>query len=378
MDEQRQASTCQANQSTEKRASIQPPPPLPDLPESGDLHATLPLSQVEARQGTHRAIRLPGGRQTTVVVPAGVSEGQVISLEGLGEPAFPEGPRGRLTLTLTITPGQALAAKAVPPTEKRTAQPFPRPAQRKAPLGTGLLLLLALALIGSLHWLALRQQAARPAAPVVQSADTPLVTRTAPATAPTATATAVPGPAYPPAKAILALNDPLQESSSPSTAGLGNGCWLAADGYHVSSSVPLWTYFCTVSATPFSTMAYEVHMRMVKGNAGGLILRANVTSGTFYYFRLDQAGHYQLLVYAGSTPAGLLVQGNSSSFQTGPGQSNLLAVVATGDEMRLYVNHTFTAQVRDGTYSQGQIGVAATADARPVEVVFSQARVWEL
>ena len=119
-------------------------------------------------------------------------------------------------------------------------------------------------------------------------------------------------------------------------------------------------------------------MRIVKGNAAGLILRANAPSGTFYYFRLDQGGHYQLLVYAGSTPAAILLQGRSSSFQTGPGQSNLLAVVATGDEMTLYVNQTFTAKVRDGTYSQGQIGVAATADERPVEVVFSQARVWEL
>jgi hypothetical protein len=153
---------------------------------------------------------------------------------------------------------------------------------------------------------------------------------------------------------------------------------MAADGYHVRSSIPLWTDFCTVSATRFGPMAYEVQMRIVQGNAGGLIWRATASSGTFYYFRLDQAGHYQLLVYAGSAPAGLLVQGSCSSFQRGPGQANLLAVVASGDEMKLYVNQTFTAQVHDGTYSQGQLGVAATAEEGAVEVVFSQARVWEL
>ena len=125
-------------------------------------------------------------------------------------------------------------------------------------------------------------------------------------------------------------------------------------------------------------MAYEVHMQIVEGNAGGLIWRANARSGSFYYFRIDQLGHYQLLVYADSTPVAFLVLGRCTSFQNGPGQSNLLAIVATGDEMTLYVNHTLTTKVKDGTYSQGQIGVAATADESPVEVVFSQARVWEL
>ena len=85
MDEQRQTSTFSADQIRAKHASSPPPSPPPGLPESGELHATLPLSQQEAREGTRRAIRLPGGRQTRVVVPAGAYEGQVISLEGPGE-----------------------------------------------------------------------------------------------------------------------------------------------------------------------------------------------------------------------------------------------------------------------------------------------------
>src|SRR5207245_6158162 len=92
----------------EKHKSIPPlSPPQQSFPASGDLHATLAISELEARGGTSRSIWLPGGRQTIVVVPAGAYEGQVISLEGLGEPAFPVGPRGTLTLTLTIIPTKA-------------------------------------------------------------------------------------------------------------------------------------------------------------------------------------------------------------------------------------------------------------------------------
>ena len=111
MDKQRQEPPHSADESIEKRKSIQPPlPPQQAFPESGDLHATLALSELEARGGTSRSIRLPGGRQTSVVVPAGAYEGQVISLEGLGEPAFPGGSRGTLTLTITIIPAKEPAS----------------------------------------------------------------------------------------------------------------------------------------------------------------------------------------------------------------------------------------------------------------------------
>ena len=159
MNEQRQASTSSEDQIRAERAGIQPSSPPQSLPESGDLHATLPLSQQQARDGTSRAIRLPGGRQTNVVVPAGAHEGQVISLEGLGEPAFPGGPGGRLILTLMITPAEEPPAEAVPTKEKRTARYSPRLTQSRALLLIGLMLLLALTVIGSTSRLALTQHA---------------------------------------------------------------------------------------------------------------------------------------------------------------------------------------------------------------------------
>src|SRR5258706_5320088 len=126
MDKQRQEPTRTTDEIIEKRESIEPPLlSQQDFSGSGNLHATLAVSELEARGGTSRSIRLPGGRQTSVVVPAGAYEGQVLSLEELGEPAFPGGPRGTLTLTITIIPTKETAAGRVLRREKSTPQRFP-------------------------------------------------------------------------------------------------------------------------------------------------------------------------------------------------------------------------------------------------------------
>jgi eukaryotic-like serine/threonine-protein kinase len=131
MDKQRQEPTHAEDEIREKRESIQPPPPQQAFPGSGDLHATLAISEPEAQDGTTRSIKLPGGRQTSVVVPAGACEGQVISLGRLGEPAFPGGPRGTLTLTITIIPAKETATGPLLRREKSMPQHFPRFFQSK-------------------------------------------------------------------------------------------------------------------------------------------------------------------------------------------------------------------------------------------------------
>lgn len=52
--------------------------------QSGDIHATLAVSQDEARFGSSRVINFPDGRTMTVVVPAGTYDGQELRLAGQG------------------------------------------------------------------------------------------------------------------------------------------------------------------------------------------------------------------------------------------------------------------------------------------------------
>ncbi len=48
--------------------------------DSGDYTATLAISEAEASAGANRTLKLPGGRQVRVRIPAGVQDGQVISV----------------------------------------------------------------------------------------------------------------------------------------------------------------------------------------------------------------------------------------------------------------------------------------------------------
>jgi hypothetical protein len=68
----------------------------------GELHATLALSRAEAEGGTTRILTLPGGRQVSVSVPAGVDAGTTLRLEGQGMPYYEGGPAGPLVLTIAI------------------------------------------------------------------------------------------------------------------------------------------------------------------------------------------------------------------------------------------------------------------------------------
>jgi len=67
-----------------------------------DIHATLAISKEEARQGTNRTLTLSGGRQVSVTIPPGISNGQIIRLDTqTGLPAQ-TGSADLLILTISV------------------------------------------------------------------------------------------------------------------------------------------------------------------------------------------------------------------------------------------------------------------------------------
>src|SRR5438876_1429472 len=100
---------------------------------NGDIRATLAISQVEAQYGTTRMVTLPGGRQVTVPVRAGISTGQAIRIEGQGEPGGGGRPAGALVLTISVVPTENFGYQPYPiaeqnfPTELVQAPPPPPP-----------------------------------------------------------------------------------------------------------------------------------------------------------------------------------------------------------------------------------------------------------
>ena len=68
-----------------------------------NIHITLPISPLEAINGTSRTITLPDRRMVTVTVPAGAYDGQIIQLADHGIASSYSNPAGALLITIAIS-----------------------------------------------------------------------------------------------------------------------------------------------------------------------------------------------------------------------------------------------------------------------------------
>jgi hypothetical protein len=329
------------------------------LPKVENIRATLTISKAEALHGTTRTLTLPGGRQVNVVIPAGTQDDQLIRLEERGEPASSGGSTGTLLLSIAIKQAEdnTLAASTsydptiirnVPPPNSVSSQPpdTHRPGLFRAiPL---LLLALILLLVGENIGFFYFARAN----------------------------STIPNP-YPPYSGTLALDDSLAYNNGYKW-GEDDHCLFTGGAYHISKS-ELGATNCT-AAPNFSNFAYEVQMTIIKGDAGGIIFRANTANWKFYYFRIGQDGSYALELFTDNlrSHAQTLKSGSNSIINTGTNQSNLIAVVAQGSNINLYVNLHPIESVSNNAYSQGQIGLIAEDINSPTDVAFSNARVWTL
>jgi len=215
---------------------------------------------------------------------------------------------------------------------------------------------------------------------------TPIADNTTPT--PTVPLSTQPDP-YAPFTGNVVVDDPLSDNSRGNqwVEGSATGsCQFTGNAYHVTipgTADPM-TESCPANNTSFSNLAFQVEMTIIKGHAGGITFR-NIKSSEAYYFYITVAGSYGLTVFSLSSTnqsvGNSLKSGFSAAIHTGLGQTNLLAAVAHGDTIDLYVNKTQVGSVVDTTYTTGRIGVAAhiTASTRvDTDVMFKNARVWEL
>src|SRR6266436_7275871 len=188
----------------------------------------------------------------------------------------------------------------------------------------------------------------------------------------------------------LVLNDPLRDNSLGhwyQGSDSVSSCKFIGGAYHVSFSPGPRTSASTGFVCPaldsadFRDSAFEVQMTIIKGDFGAIYFRATTTGS--YEFIVGQNGIYQLQRWKGFTPQ-ILVDGTFSSvIHQGLGQTNLIAVVAQGSTIRLYVNRQQIDSVTDSTYSHGYIALAAETyisltDFHPTEVTYSNAKLWVL
>lgn len=182
------------------------------------------------------------------------------------------------------------------------------------------------------------------------------------------------------------INDPLSSQAhsiwgSSSNAKLG--CDFVGGTYHVrvSPTATANTVDCFAPATDFSDFAFQVQVNIIKGDQGGLIFRADLSTTPIrsYLFAIDQHGLYALVAFQGGGNNNKVVSnGPSSAINTGLNRTNLLTVIARGNKFYLYVNKQFITSVSDSTFKSGTVGLSVSAAQTPTETVFSNAQIWTL
>jgi transcriptional regulator with XRE-family HTH domain len=187
---------------------------------------------------------------------------------------------------------------------------------------------------------------------------------------------------YSPFSGKLALNDPLSDSSrsydwqttAPAKSNDGWSCQFIGGAYHAVELLN--AYDSCHAASQVSNFTFEIHMQILQGSCGGIVLRDTISQSHAYSFKVCQNGSYQFVRHSnGGNPVQILTSGYSSAITTGLNQSNVIATVANGGTFDLYVNHHKIASINNSSYSQGQFGVCADANT---EVAYTNAKMWTL
>ena len=176
------------------------------------------------------------------------------------------------------------------------------------------------------------------------------------------------------------LDDPLSQNDANTwdeSRTTMYSCTFGGGSYHASLQLKGNLAECVSYATNFGNFAFQVQMMILKGDSGGILFRFDSAKFSGYSFTIAQNGTYTLSLWEGSTPENLR-SGPSSAIKTGFNQTNLIAVVASGSHLYLYVNKQFVTSVSESTFHSGQIGVQATENSLPTEVAFQHAQVWLL
>jgi hypothetical protein len=268
--------------------------------------------------------------------------------------------------------------------------PMPNPPPRRGGPGKtlgiiGIVLVVLLLLCGGSIFLLAK------AGSQMQGSATPTPQATA---APTPTPTLAPNQnPYPPNTGTLVVNDPLQDNSKGygwpegSTVVNKNAADVAATNfaggaYHISRTA-VGSFFRGPNAPDliFSNLAFEVNVTLIKGDSTGLVFRVDPHVDRGYLFVLGALGNYALdtFDFTATNNYRVIRKGSIPNvIKRGLNQSNLVAIVAIGTKLSLYVNHQFVDSIQDSTYSSGRIGILVAGESGGSEVVATNARAWRI
>lgn len=158
----------------------------------------------------------------------------------------------------------------------------------------------------------------------------------------------------------------------------GGGCGFNSGAYHASLTPKGYYFTCIAHNTNFSNFAFQVQMQIVQGDAGGLVFRANSSTYKYYVLSIGRDGTYFVSASKDFSHSTEIGYGQSPAFKQNAGQTNLLTLVARGNNMYFFVNKQYAGSINDGAYKSGQIGLMVDNRTGSTDVAFKNAQVWKL
>lgn len=176
-----------------------------------------------------------------------------------------------------------------------------------------------------------------------------------------------------------ALNDPLQNGNlnnwtTDQTCAFNNNAYVATTDSNGSA-------VCADPDANFADFAYQIHMTIIQGDAGGLLFRSSVNSNSqIYLLDIDKTGEYVLGYVTSAGTQQVVGQGTSQSFHKGLNQDNEIMIVANGSTFDLYINKHHEGKYTNNGATSGFIGVAAASNqtSTTTQVQYTNAKVWKL
>ncbi len=194
---------------------------------------------------------------------------------------------------------------------------------------------------------------------------------------------------YPPFSGTLRINDPLRDNSAGYQWMDENekktretaGCRFCDGSYRVSmgNKPTPWYSYCLAQETNFSNFVCQVEATLLQGPEIGLVFRQTAQLG-YYLFYIRRDGSYGLLnAQVKILKRVPLIDGLHPAIKIDLNETNVLAVVANGPDIDLYVNYQHVAHVTDTTHPAGRISLSAATDAHsPCEASFRNVMLWTL
>lgn len=184
--------------------------------------------------------------------------------------------------------------------------------------------------------------------------------------------------------AHLLYSDPLNKAgrwTEETNNGKTNGfCLFQQNAYHVGSNNSGTYTLCQPGTNQpvVDDLTFEVQAQILHGDCGGILFRGDFQAGNFYYLTFCFDGFHYLYAYTNFTTLNQLKtqQDAFPALKNNPQATILLAVVAQGSTITIYINHQQVDQIVDTSYTSGQVSLFGFDLNRPTEVVFSNARLW--